>query len=409
MEERHNHMETAHTAECSICKKIYTSSYLKEHMTFHYESSRVTCNVCSKVFSSISNLRKHEKKHENRGIPIRDKRRLFKCSECPETFQTQKFLEVHRKKHVRIVPIQCNDCGEVFAQKNLLRRHQAVVHKGIRPFSCKYCDKTFTQRGNLARHCRQAHAEKNATDSRLTKEKFLCRRRGCNQTSFLSRELYIQHLQQHSGDTRIYSCENCSCVFSSAGNLSKHRKTFHGNNVTKTNATQSVVAPVTAPVAPPELEAKYHCSQCQRPFQNHFQLNRHMRVHKEKKKELYKCDDCGKIFMTRSGLSKHIRYLRCVVKKEESSLPKESNAPRPNIPPGNKPPKDLRSTREMRPPRAARETKVLRETKVEHPFGCSTCGKNFTSAWYLKVHRRTHKAIIYHVNCAVKCSAMSLI
>ena len=94
MEERHNHMETAHTAECSICKKIYTSSYLKEHMTFHYESSRVTCNVCSKVFSSISNLRKHEKKHENRGIPIRDKRRLFKCSECPETFQTQKFLEV---------------------------------------------------------------------------------------------------------------------------------------------------------------------------------------------------------------------------------------------------------------------------------------------------------------------------
>jgi DNA-directed RNA polymerase subunit RPC12/RpoP len=135
----------------------------------------------------------------------------------------------------------------------------------------------FLYAGNLARHCRQAHAEKNATDSRLTKEKFLCRRRGCNQTSFLSRELYIQHLQQHSGDTRIYSCENCSCVFSSAGNLSKHRKTFHGNNVTKTNATQPVVAPVTAPVAPPELEAKYHCSQCQRPFQNHFQLNRHMR------------------------------------------------------------------------------------------------------------------------------------
>ena len=93
-EERHNHMETAHTAECSICNKVYTSSYLKEHMTFHYESSRVTCIVCSKVFSSISNLRKHEKKHEKRGFPVREKRRLFRCSECPETFHTQKFLEV---------------------------------------------------------------------------------------------------------------------------------------------------------------------------------------------------------------------------------------------------------------------------------------------------------------------------
>lgn len=38
------------------------------------------------------------------------------------------------------------------------------------------------------------------------------------------------------------------------------------------------------------------------------------RVHKEKKKELNKCNDCGKIFMTRSGLSKHIRYVQCWTK-----------------------------------------------------------------------------------------------
>lgn len=136
--------------------------------------------------------------------------------------------------------------------------------------------------GNLARHCRQAHAEKTATDNRLTKEKFLCRRRGCNQASFSSRELYIEHLQQHSGSARIYSCGDCSCVFSSAGNLSKHKKTLHGDSsakqsVMKPSTTQSTVPPVNVPAAVPEIEAKYKCSQCQRPFQNHFQLNRHMR------------------------------------------------------------------------------------------------------------------------------------
>ena len=419
MDERHNHMETEHTTECPICKKVYTSSYLKEHMTFHNESSRVTCSICSKVFSSISNLRKHEKKHEKIGFPKRDKKRLFKCSECPETFLTQKFLEVHRKKHVRIVPIQCGDCGEVFAQKNLLRRHQAVVHKGIRPFTCKYCDKTFTQRGNLARHCKQAHADKSASDHLVAKEKFLCRRRGCNQTSFSSRELYIQHLQQHSGDARIYSCENCSCVFSSAGNLSKHRKTFHGNCAVKTNATQSEATPavtsgtatvtpapqprLSSTVAPPVNGKKYECLQCQRPFQNHFQLNRHMRVHKDKNRELNTCNDCGKIFMTRSGLSKHIRYLRCTGKKEETGEPKDSDALKSDTPLETKCPKDIKPAREVRPARAARDSKVLREIKLDHPFECTTCGENFTSAWYLKVHRRTHKN--YHIPCEL-CGKM---
>lgn len=134
----------------------------------------------------------------------------------------------------------------------------------------------FFDVGNLARHCRQAHAERTATENHLTKEKFLCRRRGCNQALFSSRELYIEHLQQHSGDTRIYSCESCSCVFSSSGNLSKHRKTFHGteNATVKTEPSEVLM---DASAEPPEVDRKYNCSQCERTFQNHFQLNRHMR------------------------------------------------------------------------------------------------------------------------------------
>ena len=64
----------------------------------------------------------------------------------------------------------------------------------------------------------------------------------------------------------------------------------------KTNTTQSAATPAVATgtatvssapqprassttrVAPPQVhEKKYECLECQRPFQNHFQLNRHMR------------------------------------------------------------------------------------------------------------------------------------
>ena len=34
------------------------------------------------------------------------------------------------------------------------------------------------------------------------------------------------------------------------------------------------------------------------------------RIHKEEKNDLHKCDHCGKLFMTRSGLSKHKRCVK---------------------------------------------------------------------------------------------------
>lgn len=95
--------------------------------------------------------------------------------------------------------------------------------------------------------------------------------------------------------------------------------------------------------------------------------------------------------------------MRCVVKKDDSSSAKDGNVSRSNIQQENKSLKNLRPTREIRPTRAVRENRVLKETKQEHPFGCTTCGKTFTSAWYLKVHRRTHKS--YHIPCQL-CGKM---
>ena len=48
-EEKQHHLETQHTRECPVCHKSYSRTYLKEHMLFHLESSRLTCNICSKV------------------------------------------------------------------------------------------------------------------------------------------------------------------------------------------------------------------------------------------------------------------------------------------------------------------------------------------------------------------------
>ena len=120
----------------------------------------------------------------------------------------------------------------------------------------------FLPSGNLSRHCRQAHADMKEVRERATKEKFLCRRRGCDQKAFTSREVFIKHLEQHSGSKGVFPCGECSSVFSSSSNLSKHRKSQHGRKI-KTEPGQQV---------------KFSCDLCKTDFQNQALYHMHLRL-----------------------------------------------------------------------------------------------------------------------------------
>ena len=69
----------------------------------------------------------------------------LKCDICSSLFKTKRQL----KKHIESVhegkkPFKCNICDVSFSQKHNLETHVVSVHEGKKPFKCDKCDSSFT-------------------------------------------------------------------------------------------------------------------------------------------------------------------------------------------------------------------------------------------------------------------------
>lgn len=62
-------------------------------------------------------------------------------------------------------------CGASFGKKEHLRRHDEVVHRGIRPYKCDVCDLLFGTKQNMQVHSRtRKHASRAAERERRGRE-----------------------------------------------------------------------------------------------------------------------------------------------------------------------------------------------------------------------------------------------
>lgn len=116
-------------------------------------------------------------------------------------------------------PFSCPvpNCGGRFHRKFTLHEH-LKTHTGEQPHQCPVaeCGKRFSTSGNLARH-RKLHAMR----------KISCPAAHCTRV-FTSREKLVPHLKVHLAHTP-HTCDFAGCgkTFSTAGNLTRHRRTQH--------------------------------------------------------------------------------------------------------------------------------------------------------------------------------------
>ena len=62
----------------------------------------------------------------------------FKCDVCLKVFSKVSKLTTHHRKHTGEKPFACQVCDRKFAQKISLVRHQAI-HSDVRSFKCSIC------------------------------------------------------------------------------------------------------------------------------------------------------------------------------------------------------------------------------------------------------------------------------
>ena len=115
-----------HSEELFVCEqcpiKVNTRKKLASHK-FKYHSANTTCSQCSKSFSKVSNLAKHQQAHNE----------IYSCQSCNKTYINRTSM----KKHYW----ECSVKLPSVKTKRVL-------------FACNKCDKSFSKSCNLTRHIR---------------------------------------------------------------------------------------------------------------------------------------------------------------------------------------------------------------------------------------------------------------
>ena len=110
--------------------------------------AELSCNICSKLYKTVANLRQHLGTHSLV--------KRFRCDYpgCGKTFNQASHKAAHSRVHTDETPFECNLCPFASKTKSDLNRH-ARTHTGVKPFSCDICLRAYTQKHSLRSHrCR---------------------------------------------------------------------------------------------------------------------------------------------------------------------------------------------------------------------------------------------------------------
>ncbi|XP_055704720.1 zinc finger protein 665 [Phlebotomus papatasi] len=167
--------------KCSDCSETFRrKDQLRKHRMDHTGQFPHICETCGKGFVNLKTLRSHLVCH-----------RLLKCSQCDKEVPNWTELVAHRKKEHRSV-FKCSSCDRQFHSKSRLRSHE-VIHKAReeRPnFICDFCGREYTRKSNLLAHIRSAHEN----------QRYSCT--SCNAALSTKKKLQLHMTSKHSENPR---------------------------------------------------------------------------------------------------------------------------------------------------------------------------------------------------------------
>ena len=211
------HVQMAHKSvnKCKYCRLWFPKPLdLYEHVKNEHQtkqiSSRVSCNLCSKSFANKVLLKNHN-------AVIHGNNELYKCEICSKGFTNPNRLKDHtRSVHDPAYKrYKCDSCDKAFDRVGHLKIHVNAVHKKLRSYKCDICNKSFTTSTNVGKHIKVVHfAQKN----------YNCD--FCDKTFSQSSHLKVHLANIHPGD-KVYRCKFCNKYFGRSDHLKAHIISHH--------------------------------------------------------------------------------------------------------------------------------------------------------------------------------------
>ena len=105
------------------------------------------CDKCGDCFTSGTGLKRHKN-------VVHTDSRPFKCEICSKSFKMLQNLKGHKRTHTGERPYHCDQCEYTCALPSSLRTHK-MRHAGEKPFKCDLCEYRCTIRPSLRKHIRK--------------------------------------------------------------------------------------------------------------------------------------------------------------------------------------------------------------------------------------------------------------
>ena len=293
---------------------------------------------------------------------LRNRKQVFSCDQCDETFTQRASLEHHKASHdddeeeeseevekspVKITKNQkspsgrlqrrtrqqkreeklCPDCCKVFYSDKALEMHKRWHEKQkcknlqsddgekskkkddkVRNLSCTICQKTFTRMYDVERHM----------ETHVDGDRRKCGSCGKSFQTIKSRE---RHETLHCDSKKQNKCNTCDVVFGSKFKLLRHEREHLTSEQIENLSCKTCLKVFTNAnsllrhdkLHLKEQGALIRCAHCPETFEDRFSYNTHKKSHIVK---AYQCDLCGMKFKHEYLMNIHLKRKTCQKKRE---------------------------------------------------------------------------------------------